>query len=212
MSENASEQRDDVLFGLAERYAAGRVDRNEPDSAESPWFPPGDQESGPVSLETLILEHPDYASQLAEFAAAHFALIETPLDDWVRDAIEKYDLSFERRILATAFANPGRHWHNLYDYIDAFGFSLDTLASELGVGRDLMWRLVKHMIHVSTVPTRFIERLARLLGADMNTLRVMLGDEPPMLRDAWKESFADAIRSAHDMTPEQQRAWLEEAE
>jgi hypothetical protein len=202
----------EVLFEAMGRYFAGR------DIAPA-YLPSEVSELGgrgipavPASLEELVTEYPELRDQLIQFAAAHFVLLETELDPVIGDEIEYYDLTFERGILAAAFANPDRGWHNLDEYLDTFGFSLDGLAAELGVGMNIMYGLTKGGIATSSLPARFIERLSDLLGTDTATLRTILRTESPSSSDDWNHSFADAIRFTEDMTPEQKRVWLKEVE
>ncbi len=105
MKENSELREDDSFFEITRRYTGTTPSLRGDTRLEHAWI---DATIGSASLYELINEYPDQAARLVEFAAAQFALMETPLEKETLEAIQNYDLSFERGILAAAFTQPDR--------------------------------------------------------------------------------------------------------
>jgi hypothetical protein len=168
-------------------------------------------------LEDLTRENPSYAEELAAFAAAHFALVESPLDKDLDVAFKNYDMSFERTLLDAAFpASPA--WGSVLECARRRGLTAGTLAQALDLGVDVVLKLDHRLLRMASLPQLLFDRLGALLQVRIEELRAMLDTAPTLPTAAQyfsrtppvvppQESFADAVH-ASAMAEAQRQTWL----
>lgn len=171
------------------------------------------------SLERYVANYPQYAEELAEFAAEWLLLdaqVTPPqqvvgVDEKVmarsvmerlRPALRKVQSGHE------PLANPfeGRSPHEL-----------KTAATRIGLDTTLLAKLKNRLILFETIPKNLIEQLAEELGVLAEAVAQWLGAPPRLQAARFKaedkpsatrqESFSEAVERS-DLDPAQKRQWL----
>ena len=180
-------------------------------------------------LSRMVLAHPEYVAELAEFNAA---LIATGAYEHVVPTAETMGIAQRARARAFAAVFPApataepaggfgaRAVATLKALRRARGLTLSSVARQLGLGLDVVADLEAGVVRAASVPDRLTRALGDLLQTTAEQVRAVL-ETQPVVRPGYARDpsstqvipirdFAEAVRLSSSMTEEQKDRWLAE--
>ena len=174
-----------------------------------------------AALARLAAAHPEYEHQLTAYAVA-VASLSAPLSLSQISAAASLDTAeLRNRALAAAFGSTTEESvpaiAGILARAAAVGMDTRQLAVATDLPRDVLVKLDRRLVAVTSVPKRCLTALADALDAPVAAVRLFLAGGPgvrvaafnyaPAPPVAEQESFASALASSPLATREQQATW-----
>jgi transcriptional regulator with XRE-family HTH domain len=180
-------------------------------------------------LGRMVLAHPEYVAELAEFDAAliatsayeHVALSPETMGIAQRAAARAFEMVFPPQASAEPAGGFGaRAVATLKALRRARGLTLSSVARQLGLGLDVVADLEAGVVRAASVPDRLTRALGELLQTTADQMRAVLETQPVVRpgyardksssQDIPMRDFAEAVRLSTSMSVEQKDRWLAE--
>ncbi len=174
-------------------------------------------------LRDWIARHPEFADDLADFAAARAIVRHTPdeepsADEEARDR----KLASERLAGVLEQLRKAPEISSLTQLASDKGLNKSAFANALGLSLSLLMYLEKRRLDVASVPRRIVARIGELLGTGESAVAAYLSKSPDALPQAnykaalmpkavGRKDFAAAVAEDQTLSPEQKRNLLKMA-
>ena len=172
-------------------------------------------------LQTFSEKYPQFADDLADFAAARAVVKHAPEEDLTAEEEERFQesgLNNLRFVLSSL--NPSNSLHSLVETAKQKGLSRAKFAAALGLSTSLVIYLEKRRLDFATIPQKIRTKISQVLevteesvvnflnqtskyAADMNFKTETRPEAQP------PKSFADAVREDQQLSAEEKRKLLE---
>jgi len=174
-------------------------------------------------LRKAAENHPQYAEELADFAAARAVARHAPeeeLTDEEESRAQESAVTNLRTMLDSLGLSNTSALESLTGAAKEKGLNRSKFAAALGLSVSLVQYLENRRLNFATIPQRIINRIAQVLSTTEETISAYL-DQPPDYRGAASfktqeraaelppKDFADAVREDQQLSPEQKRKLLE---
>jgi hypothetical protein len=179
----------------------------------------GDAPPDAAQLRKLISEHPEYKSEIIDFATAWVEM--EALSEPNEVAQDDVDLVVNRtmsRVQQILFdSKKAEKLTDLYADVSASGHDLDSFQRELGVDRSILDCLANRHIRPELIPRRLVLAMARVLNRPVDLLREFFV-LPPIPAGAYKArgkpevgkvDFAFIVEHSN-LSDAEKRRWLDE--
>ena len=172
-------------------------------------------------LQTFSEKYPQFADDLADFAAARAVVKHAPEEDLTAEEEERFQESGLNN-LRMVLSSPGSAdaLHSLVETAKAKGLSRAKFAAALGLSTSLVIYLEKRRLDFATIPKQIITKIAQILETGEETIAGFLNQSPQFAENAsYKtetraeiqppKNFADAVREDQQLSAEEKRKLLE---
>ncbi len=136
-----------------------------------------EQEAGKTPRLTDYLQrYPQYTEEIVDFvtyycvAEADLPVTTETMPELSAETKSALDRAWERE-----YPRAGSKGLNLTTLIDQQHYSLERLAAELDLGTEIVKKLARGQIEVTTIPQELPGHLARILTQSVHTIRLALG-------------------------------------
>lgn len=172
-------------------------------------------------LQVFSGKYPQYAEELADFAAARAVVKHAPEEELTEEEeakLQKSGLNNLRSVLGSL--NSANTLTSLVETAKTKGLSRAKFAGALGLSTSLVIYLEKRRLNFATIPQKIIAKLAQILETGEEAISVYLKQSPQFAENtSFKtetravtqppKDFAEAVREDQQLSPEEKRKLLE---
>jgi transcriptional regulator with XRE-family HTH domain len=178
-----------------------------------------------VILRALSEKYPQFAGDLADYAAARAVLRHSPAEDLSRDEEHRYGelgLTNLQSVLGLINANSATQnaLESLTETAKSKGLNRSKFAEALGLSTSLLTYLEKRRVDFSSIPKEIVATIAGILQVGEESVSAYLSGPRDLApgasfktgtrpQDLPAKSFSDAVREDQQLSAEQKKRLLQ---
>ena len=175
-------------------------------------------------LRSLSEEYPEYADDLADFAAARAIVRHAPEEELSDEEERRFQESGMKSLRAVlnslnAVGSAENALQSLVETAKAKGLNRSKFAAALGLSTSLVMYLEKRRLDFSSIPQAIMVKIARVLETGEDLVSNYLNKAPDLAtgasfktnaraEDLAPKSFAEAVREDQQLSAEEKRKLL----
>jgi len=176
-------------------------------------------------LQSVVETHPEYADELADFAAARAIVKHAPEEELSGEEELRFaetGLKNLRIILVALGESPQTTdaLQSLVEMAKAKGFTRSKFAAAIGLSTSLIMYLEKRRLEFSSIPNSIVTKIARVLETGEELVSTYLDQSPDYATNASfktekraedlpPKNFAEAVREDQQLTAEEKLKLLD---